>query len=103
MARMVNCVKIGRELPGLDYMPVKGELGERIFENVSAEAWELWKDYRIILINHYGLNMVDPNAQDFMREQMNEFFFSDDAALPEGWTPPAQSGSSKGAPAPRRK
>lgn len=101
MTRMVNCEKLGRELPGLDFVPVKGELGQRIYDHISAEAWQLWGDYRIILINHYGLNLVDPRAQDFLREQMEEFFFSDDARMPENWTPPAQGG--KGSPAPSRK
>ncbi len=101
MARMVKCVKLGQELPGLDFVPVKGELGQRIFENVSAQAWELWKDYRIVLINHYGMALADPRAQDFLREQMEDFFFGENAAMPDGWTPPAPS--TKGGPTPRRK
>jgi len=106
MTRMVKCVKLGRELPGLEFVPVKGELGRRIYEGVSEDAWELWKEQRVILINHYGLNMFDPRAQDFLREQMEDFFFGEDAAMPEGWTPPTQGGKggpAKGAPAPQRK
>ena len=79
MARFVKCVKFGKELPGLDRPPAKGELGQRIYENVSAQAWEMWQEQRVLLINHYGLTMFDPRAQDFLREQMEEFFFGEGA------------------------
>ena len=109
MTRMVNCVKIGRELPGLEHSPVAGELGKKILENVSAQAWEMWKEQRVILINHYGLTMHDAKAQTFLREQLEEFFFGEDAAMPEGWSPPGQDGKgggkggAKGGGAPQRK
>jgi Fe-S cluster biosynthesis and repair protein YggX len=106
MTRIVHCVKIGRDLPGLDEPPVTGELGQRIYENVSAQAWELWKEQRVILINHYGLTLYDPNHQQFLREQLEEFFFGEGSELPEGWTPPDAGGGKgqrKGAPAPARK
>jgi Fe-S cluster biosynthesis and repair protein YggX len=101
MARMVNCVKFGKELPGLDKPPVPGELGQRIYENVSAQGWDLWKQQVVILINHYGLNMADPRAQEFLNEQMEEFFFGEGAQMPDDWVPQGQSG--KGAPGPSRK
>ena len=106
MTRMVNCVKLERELPGLDAPPVSDELGQRIYENASAMAWDLWKEQRVILINHYSLSLFDPNARDFLREQMEEFFFGEGARMPEGWTPPTQEGKgapAKGAPTPQRK
>jgi Fe-S cluster biosynthesis and repair protein YggX len=107
MTRMVQCVKFGRELPGLDVVPVKGELGQRIYDNVSAQAWDLWKEQQVILINHYGLSLFDPGHQKFLREQMEEFFFGEGARMPEGWTPPdtqgGKGGGGKGAPAPQRK
>ena len=109
MARMVKCVKLGRELPGLEKAPVTGELGKRIYENVSAQAWDMWTEQRVILINHYGLTMHDPRAQEFLRQQLEEFFFGEDAPMPEGWTPPNEAGKgggkggAKGAPAPQRK
>lgn len=109
MARMVMCVKFGRELPGLERPPMPGKLGQRIFENVSQEAWQLWMDQVTILINHYGLTMADPRAQRFMEEQMEEFFFGEGARLPDDWVPPNQGGKGapatggKGAPAPPRK
>ena len=96
MARMVNCVKLGRVLPGPESPPYPGELGQRIYENVSQEGWDAWMAYSVILINHYGLSFADPNASDFMRNQMEEFFFGEDALMPEGWSPEGQP--VKGAP-----
>jgi Fe-S cluster biosynthesis and repair protein YggX len=100
MPRMVQCVKLGRELPGLDRPPFPGELGQRIYEHVSKEAWDMWPAQSTLLINHYGLNMADPDARKFLREQMEEFFFGADAKMPEGWEQepeqPAVGASSKG-------
>jgi Fe-S cluster biosynthesis and repair protein YggX len=97
MARMVQCVKIGRELPGLEKPPFPGELGQRIYDNISAEAYALWQPHMTILINHYGLNPADPDTRRILREQMEEFFFGADARLPEGWIPP-DAAPAKGAP-----
>lgn len=100
MARIVQCVKLGRELPGLDEPPFPGPLGERIYEHVSRQAWRLWPNQETILINHYGLNLVDPKAQQFLMEQMEEFYFGENAPMPEGWSPPVAN--RKGG-APRKK
>jgi Fe-S cluster biosynthesis and repair protein YggX len=98
---MVNCVKFGKELPGLERPPIPGEIGQRVYENVSAQGWDLWKDQIIILINHYGLNMADPRAQTFLNEQMEDFFFGEGAQMPEDWVAPGQGGQGgKGAPSP---
>jgi Fe-S cluster biosynthesis and repair protein YggX len=96
MARMVQCVKLGREAPGLDKPPFPGPLGQRIYEHVSRQGWALWPAQETILINHYGLSLVDPRAQKFLLDQMEEFFFGENAQMPEGWTP-------AGAAGPRRK
>lgn len=87
MPRMVQCVKLGRELPGLEKPPFPGELGQRIYEHVSQEAYNMWPAQSTLIINHYGLNMADPEARKILREQMEEFFFGEDAKMPEGWTP----------------
>lgn len=87
MTRMVQCVKLGRELPGLEKPPFPGELGDRIFENVSELAWQMWTEHQVLLINHYGLVLADPTARQFLMEQLEEFFFGEDAQMPEGWTP----------------
>ena len=63
MARTVKCVKLGRELPGLDKPPFPGELGQRIFENISKQAYDMWPAQSTLIINHYGLNMADPESR----------------------------------------
>lgn len=72
---LVNCARYGEELPALPRPPFPGELGQRIYENISILAWKSWQQQSTILINHYGLNMADPRAQEFLMEQMEEFFF----------------------------
>jgi Fe-S cluster biosynthesis and repair protein YggX len=74
-------------MEGLDAPPFKGELGQRIYEHVSKDAWALWQPQSVLVINHYGLNMADPSARQFIKEQMEAFFFAPDARLPEDWTP----------------
>ena len=105
MTRMVQCVKLGRLLPGLAAPPSSDELGKRIYEDVSQEAWNMWLQQTTILINHYGLNTMDPDAVGFLKEQMEEFFFGEQPEMPEGWVPGNQKGgapSAKGG-APARK
>lgn len=102
MPRMVQCAKLGRELPGLEKPPFAGELGQRIYENISQEAWEMWQEHSRLLINHYSLNLADPDARDVMRQQMQEFFFGKDAQMPEGWVPEGSGAKGKDS-APARK
>ena len=87
MERMVLCVKFGKELPGLEKPPFPGPLGQRIFENVSQQAWELWLPQSTLIINHYGLNLADKEHRAFLRQQMEDFFFGEGAQLPADWTP----------------
>jgi len=103
--RLVKCVKLSRELPGLPKPPFPGDLGRRIFETVSQQAWQMWQQHSTLLINHYGLNMADKRAQQFLREQMEEFFFGPGAAMPEGWIPEDQAPAApaKGVPGPSKK
>jgi Fe-S cluster biosynthesis and repair protein YggX len=86
--RMVKCVKLGRELPGLDRPPWKGEIGRRIYENVSKEAWSMWVDHSKMLLNEFRLNPLDPRSQQIMEDQMEQFFFGEGSKLPEGYVPP---------------
>jgi len=102
MARMVQCVKLGQELPGLERPPYPGELGQRIYENVSEQAWQMWMQHSVILINHYGLSLVDPQAREFLQQQMEEFFFGEGAQMPEDWTPLGQGGKGSPMAAPRK-
>jgi Fe-S cluster biosynthesis and repair protein YggX len=86
--RMVKCVKLGKELPGLDRVPWKGELGHRVYEHVSKDAWKMWVDHSKMLLNEFRLNPMDPNSQKIMAEQMEEFFFGQGAKLPDGYVAP---------------
>jgi Fe-S cluster protector protein len=88
MTRMVKCVKLGREAEGLDRLPYPGELGKRIFENASKEAWQMWLGHQTLLINEYRLTPIDPQARKFLEGEMEKFFFGEGAKLPEGFVPP---------------
>ena len=77
MSRIVHCAKLKKDLPGLETIPFTGELGERIFENVSAEAYEMWKPHLTTIINHYGLNPADPETRQMLRKEMDAFFFGE--------------------------
>jgi Fe-S cluster biosynthesis and repair protein YggX len=85
---MVKCVKLGRELPGLEEPPWSGELGQRIYDQVSQEAWNRWLDYLRMLINEYRLAPATKEAQEFIAQQMERFFFSEGTAPPPGYVPP---------------
>ena len=87
MARMVNCVKLGKEAEGLDRPTYPGELGKRIFENVSKEAWQQWLKQQTMLINEYRLSPIEPKARQFLEEQMEKFFFGEGAETPPDYVP----------------
>jgi Fe-S cluster biosynthesis and repair protein YggX len=85
--RMVHCVKLGRELPGLAAPPWPGALGQRIYEHVSAEAWELWEERMKMILNEYRLLPFQKESQQLMAKQMEEFFFGGGSALPPDYRP----------------
>jgi Fe-S cluster biosynthesis and repair protein YggX len=85
---MVNCVKLGREAEGLERPTYPGPLGERIFENVSKEAWQQWLKHQTMLINEYRLSPVDPKSRTFLEEQMEKFFFGEGADTPPDYVSP---------------
>jgi len=76
MPRMVQCVELGRELPGLDAPPFPGRLGERIYDEVSQQAWNMWPQQSTLVINHYGLNVRDPKAKEMLLKSMEQFLFA---------------------------
>jgi Fe-S cluster biosynthesis and repair protein YggX len=82
MGAMVNCVKMKRELEGLDKPPYPGDLGQRVFENVSKEGWAEWLKHQTMLLNEYRLSPIDPKARKFLEEQMDKFFFGDGGETP---------------------
>lgn len=90
MTRKVKCVYLGREAEGLAAPPYPGELGKRIYENVSKEAWQAWLKHQTMLINEYRLNALDPNSRKLLREEMEKFFFGEGSAKPQGYVPPGQ-------------
>ena len=89
MSRTVNCVKLGREAEGLDYAPWPGELGKRIYENISKEAWQLWIQHQTMIINEYRLNAMDPKAREMIATEMEKFLFGSGSEKPEGYVPPS--------------
>jgi Fe-S cluster biosynthesis and repair protein YggX len=87
--RTVFCVKLQKEAPGLDEVPFDGHpLGQRIYENVSKEAWKGWVEHMKMIMNEYRLNLGTQEAQEFLLKQMEEYFFGEGAALPPGYVPP---------------
>ena len=87
MSRMVNCVKLNIEAEGLDRPTYPGDLGQRIFESVSKEAWQMWLQHQTMLMNEYRLSPIDPKARKFLEEQMEKFFFGEGAEVPEAFNP----------------
>ena len=88
MPRMVHCVKLGREAEAMKYKPFNDELGQKIFDQVSQEAWKLWLEHSKMLINEYRLDLMSPAAQKILREQCDKFFFGEGAQLPPDYVPP---------------
>ena len=88
MARMVQCVKLGREAEGLDRPTYPGPLGQRIFDNVSKEAWQSWIKFQTILVNENHLNLSDAAARKFLVAQMENYFFGEGEQMPPNYVPP---------------
>ncbi len=89
--RKVFCVKFQREMYGLDETPFDNPLGQKIYDNVSGEAWKLWVDQMKMIMNEYRLNLGTREAQEFLLEQMDKYFFGEGAALPPDYVPPPRS------------
>jgi len=88
MARTVHCVLLDKEAEGLDYAPYPGELGQRIYEQVSKEAWQRWLAHQTMLINEYRLTPIEPDARKFLVEEMQKFFFGGGSARPDEYVEP---------------
>jgi Fe-S cluster biosynthesis and repair protein YggX len=92
-ARKVFCVKFQREMEGLDEIPFEGHaLGQKIFDSVSKEAWKMWVEHMKMLMNEYRLNLGTAQAQEFLIQQMDNYFFGEGAALPPDFVPPKTKG-----------
>lgn len=88
MSRTVNCIKLGREAEGLKMAPYPGELGQKIFENVSQEAWQAWLGHQTMLINEYRLTPIEPKDRKFLEEEMDKFFFGEGSNAPDEFVAP---------------
>ena len=89
MTRMVQCVKLGKELPGLKVAPLPNALGQKIFDNVSQEAWNGWLSYQTMLINENRLSLADARAREYIAGQMENYFFGEQVDGISGYTPPS--------------
>jgi Fe-S cluster biosynthesis and repair protein YggX len=88
MTRMVYCIKLRREAEGLARQPYPGELGQRVYEHVSKQAWADWLRHQTMLINENRLSPMDPKSRKFLEEQMEKYFFGEGADLPPDYVPP---------------
>lgn len=88
MTRLVHCIKLGKEAPGMKFPPLPNELGKRIYEQVSQEAWDGWLRYQTMLINENRLSLADARARQYIAQQMENYFFGDGADQIGGYTPP---------------
>jgi len=88
--RTIFCTFLQREAEGLDRVPYPGELGKRIFENISKEAWQQWLRHQTMLMNEYRLSPIDPKARQFLVEEMEKFLFGSGSQTPEGYVAPGQ-------------
>ncbi|MEE8078397.1 MAG: oxidative damage protection protein [Pseudomonadales bacterium] len=87
MPRTVNCIILKAEAEGLDYAPYPGELGQRIYDSVSKEAWQRWLAHQTMLINENRLTPIEPEARQFLAAEMEKFFFGGGSERPEGYVP----------------
>lgn len=88
MPRTVHCIVLKQEAEGLDYAPYPGELGQRIYANVSKEGWQRWLKHQTMLINEYRLSPIEPKARKFLVAEMEKFFFGEGSEKPADYVPP---------------
>jgi len=90
MSRTVKCILLSEEAEGLDYAPYPGDLGQRIYDNVSKQAWQRWVAHQTMLINEYRLTPIEPEARTFLEKEMEKFFFEGGSAAPKEFVPPSE-------------
>ncbi|HSC88577.1 MAG TPA: oxidative damage protection protein [Polyangiaceae bacterium] len=90
MSRTVQCVKLGHEAPGLEKPPIKGEVGQKIFDNVSAEAWKKWLEHSKMLINEYRLDLTSESGQRIWYTEMDKYFFGEGSSAPADYVAPKE-------------
>lgn len=87
MNRIVHCCKLKQDAEGMARQPFPGALGERVFNEVSQQAWTMWLSHQTMLINEYRLNLLEPKSREFLKEEMQKYFFGDGSEKPSGYTP----------------
>ena len=87
MSRMVLCSKLQRELPAINYKPFDDELGQKIYDTISQEAWTMWLEHSKMIVNEYRLDLTSEKAHNVLKEQCEKFFFGEGAALPPDYVP----------------
>ena len=87
MTHLVHCCKLNKEAEGLSRPPIPGALGERLFNEVSKEAWDMWLSHQTMLINEYRLNLMEANSRAFLKEEMQKYFFGEGSQAPAGFIP----------------
>lgn len=87
MTRLIYCVKLKQEAEGLDKPPLAGDVGKKIYQNISKQAWNQWLAHQTMLINEYRLSLIDPKAREFLQTEMQKYFFGDGSDKPSGYTP----------------
>ena len=89
MTRMVHCIKLNKEAEGLDFPPVPGEMGKKLYQSVSKQAWQEWLKHQTMLINERRLNMMNAEDRKFLQAEMDKFFSGEEYAQAEGYVPPS--------------
>ena len=87
VARTVQCVKFGKKMEGLEKPPLKGPLGQRIFDNVSKEAWRLWLEHSKMIVNEYRIDLLSATGQKLWMDELEKYFFGEGSQLPADYTP----------------
>lgn len=85
MPRLLFCQKLQQQAEGMDRPPFPGQLGEKIYNNISKQAWKMWLSHQTMLINEYRLSVIDPSAKTFLQQEMDKFFFGEGSEKPEGF------------------
>lgn len=88
MTRIIHCMKLNKDAEGFESPPYPGELGQRIVDHISKDAWQLWMNHQTMLINEYRLSMLDPKSRAFLAQEMEKFLFGTGSDKPAGYIPP---------------
>ena len=88
MTRLINCKKLNKQAEGFETPPYPGEIGQKVYDNISKEAWDMWLSHQTMLINEYRLSMIDPKARKFLVQEMDNFLFGDGSEKPSGYVNP---------------